>query len=196
MAAGLESMCAMGTATDHITAEQYFESSREGDRTQLIDGVMVVNEPRFLHGVLQLEIASALKFWTDAAPGRGRASMPIDVVMSEHDVYGPDVVWFREERVPSEWEAKDQDMPDLAVEIRSPGTWRFDVGRKKDTYEAGGLPELWLVDTHAETVSVHRRSAPSVAGYDVELLVGDGERLVSPMLPGFELDLAKLFARA
>lgn len=61
----------MATATDHITAEQYFESSREGDRTQLIDGVMVVNEPRFLHGVAQLEIASALKAWSDGAPAGG-----------------------------------------------------------------------------------------------------------------------------
>ena len=121
--------------------------------------------------------------------------MPIDVQMSEHDVYGPDVVWFRQERVPSDWEAKHQEMPDLAVEIRSPGTWRFDIGRKKDSYEAGGMPELWLVDTQAETVSVHRRSAPAVAGYDVQLVVGRGERLVSPMLRGFALDVATLFVR-
>ncbi|MGI9081734.1 MAG: Uma2 family endonuclease [Thermoleophilaceae bacterium] len=185
----------MGAATDHITAEQYFSSSRAGDRTQLIDGVMVVNEPRFLHGVVQLRIASALNAWTEQAPGRGRASMPIDVVMSEHDVYGPDVVWFRAERLPSDWEAEQQEIPDLAVEIRSPGTWRFDVGRKRDTYERGGLPELWLVDTQAEVVTAHRRSAAGVAVFDIELVVGSGERLTSPLLPGFALDLSPLFAR-
>lgn len=186
----------MATATDHITAEQYFESSREGDRTQLIDGVMVVNEPRFLHGVVQLEIASALKAWSDGEPGRGRASMPIDVVMSEHDVYGPDVVWFREERIPRDWEAKRQEMPDLAVEIRSSGTWRFDIGRKRDTYEAGGLPELWLVDTGAEQVLVHRRSTPTAPRYDIRLTLSPGELLSSPMLPGFELGVAELFDRS
>ena len=193
-AAGLESMCAMEAATDHITAEQYFASSREGDRTQLIDGVMVVNEPRFLHGVLQVRIASALHIWADGAPGRGRASMPIDVTLSEHDVYGPDVVWFREDRVPRDWEAKHQAIPDLAVEIRSRGTWRFDVGRKKDTYERGGLPELWLVDTQAETITAHRRSTPATE-YDVKSVVAAGDTLVSPMLPGFALDVATLFAR-
>jgi len=59
----------MGAATDHITAEQYFLRSRLGDRTQLIDGVMVVNEPRFLHGVVQLRIAMALGVWTDTRAG-------------------------------------------------------------------------------------------------------------------------------
>jgi len=185
----------MGTATDHITAEQYCLSSREGDRTQLIDGVIVVNEPRFLHGVVQLRIATALNAWTDGAPGRGRASMPIDVVMSEHDVYGPDVVWFCAERVPTDWEAEHQEIPDIAVEVRSPGTWRFDTGRKRDTYESGGLPELWLVDTQAEVVTAHRRSTPDAATFDVQLVAGAGEQLTSPLLPGFTLDVAKLFAR-
>lgn len=185
----------MGAATDHITAEQYFLSSRVGDRTQLIDGVVVVSEPRFLHGVVQLRIAAALNAWTEQAPGRGRASMPIDVVMSEHDVYGPDVVWFRAGRVPSEWEAKHQEVPDLAVEVRSPGTWRFDIGRKRDTYASGNLPELWLVDTQGEVVTAHRRSAADAAAFDIELVVGSGEQLVSPLLPGFTLDVATLFAR-
>ncbi len=115
--------------------------------------------------------------------------------MSEHDVYGPDVVWFRAERVPSDWEAEHQEIPDLAVEVRSQGTWRFDTGRKRDTYESGGLPELWLVDTQAEVVTAHRRSAPDADAFDVQLAVGSGERLTSPLLPGFALDVAKLFAR-
>lgn len=185
----------MGLATDHITAEQYFQSSRDGDRTQLIDGVMVVNEPRFLHGVLQVRVASALNSWTEAVPGRGMASMPIDVVMSEHDVYGPDVVWFREGRVPVDWEAKHQEIPDLAVEIRSPGTWRFDVGAKKDAYEAGGLPELWLVDTLEQTVTAHRRSALGAPGYDIEGVSRVGDQLTSPMLADLAIDIADLFKR-
>jgi hypothetical protein len=40
-----------------------------------------------------------------------------------------------------------ESLPDLAVEVRSPSTWRYDVGKKKATYERGGLPELWPVDT-------------------------------------------------
>ena len=73
------------------------------------------------------------------------------------------------------------------VEVRSPGTWRFDVGRKRDVYEAVGVQELWLVDTPASTVIVFRRSAAESVGFDVDAEFGPGETLTSPLLEGFEL---------
>ena len=86
-------------------------------------------------------------------------------------------------------------MPDLAIEVRSPSTWRYDIGAKKGGYEAYGLPELWLVDTAAEAVLVFRRSDPSARVFDVALeLERDGE-LRSSLLPGFALAVAKLFPR-
>ena len=185
----------MDATATRMTAEQYFAVSVEGDRTQLIDGALVVNEPRLLHQVVQTRLVSALHSWTQEAPGRGLASSPVDVVMSEHDVYGPDVVWIAEEHVPADWSELLPRVPDLAVEIRSPGTWRYDVGRKKSMYESGGLPELWLVDTEAEVVLVFRRSAPAVPGFDVALELGAGDALSSPQLPGFALGVGELFER-
>ena len=63
-------------------------------------------------------------------------------------------------------------MPDLAVEVRSPSTWRFDIGTKKRGYEAAGLGELWLVDTVGDRVIVHRRSHPDAVEFDVTFEVG------------------------
>jgi Uma2 family endonuclease len=85
--------------------------------------------------------------------------------------------------------------PRLAVEVRSPSTWRYDVGVKKRTYERLGLAELWLVDTAADTVLVYRRSSPEAAEFDVVLEVEGGESLTTPLLPGFSVDLAALFDR-
>lgn len=85
-------------------------------------------------------------------------------------------------------------LPDLAVEIRSPSTWRYDVGAKKAAYERHGLPELWLVDTVARTVLVFRRSNPRVAGFDVALELEDGETVVSPQLPSFGVEVGEVFA--
>ncbi len=79
------------------------------------------------------------------------------------------------------------------MEVRSPGTWRYDVGRKKAVYESGGLPELWLVDDLAETVLVFRRSCAGAESFDVALELSTGEELTSPQLPGFSLVVAKLF---
>ena len=78
--------------------------------------------------------------------------------------------------------------------MRSPSTWRYDVGRKRSVYETGGVPELWLVDTKAEAVLVYRRSAPGVGRFDVALELTD--TLNSPLLPGFSLDLKALFRLA
>jgi Uma2 family endonuclease len=183
----------MATA-ERMTAEQYYAVTVEGDRKQLVDGRIVVNEPKAVHSILQTRLAFALLAWVQAGHGRGLAMMPTDVRMDEFNVYGPDFLWFREERIPADLRGYPEHVPDLCVEIRSPSTWRYDIGAKKRVYEAGELPELWLVDDAAEAVLVYRRSRPGAPTFDVELEVGHGDTLESPMLPGFALPLDELFA--
>lgn len=84
-------------------------------------------------------------------------------------------------------------MPDIAAEIRSPSTWRYDVGPKMRRYEQYGLPELWLVDTAADEILVYRRSSSSAACFDVYLQLARPDDLTSPLMPGFTLALAELF---
>jgi Uma2 family endonuclease len=177
-----------------MTVEQYFAVRTDDNRMQLIDGEMVMNDPTWGHGRIQRRLLVALDAWTSAAAGRGEVALPVDVVLGEHDVYGPDLSWVTEEHIPEDPRKRLQRVPDLCVEIRSPSTWRYDVGHKKATYERHGLPELWLVDDVAETVLVYRRSAPG-AGYDVALELRGDDVLASPQLPGFALRVADLFAR-
>lgn len=79
--------------------------------------------------------------------------------------------------------------------MRSPSTWRFDLGTKKATYEGLGLAELWLVDTAADVVLVYRRSSPEAGEFDVALEVTVGDSLTTPLLPAFAIDLTGLFDR-
>ena len=182
----------MATA-ERMTAERYYEITVEGDRKQLVDGRIVVNEPKAIHSILQFRLAIALGIWVQAGERRGLAMMPTDVRMDDYNVYGPDVLWFRQERIPADLRGYPEHVPDLCVEIRSPGTWRYDLGAKKRVYEAGALPELWLVDDVAETVLAFRRSNSGAPGFDVAVEVGRGDTLASPMLPGFALPLDELF---
>ena len=85
-------------------------------------------------------------------------------------------------------------MPALAAEIRSPSTWRYDLGAKKAGYERHGLAELWLLDTVAESVLVFRRSLPPAASFDVALELSGGEQLTSPLLPDFAVAVDDVFA--
>ena len=185
----------MSATATKLTAEQYYEITEIGDRKQLVEGEIVVNEPKLIHALLQARLSFALMSWVQAGESRGQVFSPTDVRMDEHNVYGPDLLWFSAEHVPKDLDAYPDRVPDLCVEIRSQSTWRYDVGAKKRVYESGGLPELWLVDDAADSVLVYRRSGPKARAFDVALEVGAGERLTSPQLRGFELDAAELFAR-
>ncbi len=185
----------MGTTTARMTAEQYYAVTVVGDRKQLVDGELVVNEPKAIHALLQWRLAVAIGAWVEAGGGRGLGLMPTDVRIDEHNVYGPDLLWFSAERVPADLDAYPEHLPDLCVEIRSASTWRFDIGAKKRVYEAAGLPELWLVDHAADVVLVYRRSSSSAKAFDVSLELGAGEHLSSPQLPDFAVSVDELFKR-
>jgi Uma2 family endonuclease len=175
-----------------LTVDEYYALPAEGDRrTQLIGGEVVVSHPLPIHSVLQLRIGAALLSWAEAGDGRGLAMLTTDVVLTEYDAYGPDIVWVSEQHVPDDLEKRLARVPDLCVEVRSLSAWRYDIGRKKSVYEASGLPELWLVDYDA--VLVFRRSGPAGSSFDVALELTREDQLISPQLPGFRLDLARLF---
>ena len=114
------------------------------------------------------------------------------VTVGARDVYAPDVWWARDGR-PDVAAGRLDSVPDLAVEVRSPATWRYDSGPKRRRYGMAGTAELWLVDHQARRITVHRRSSAESSGFDSSLTVTVGELLVSPLLPGFSLDLDEVF---
>ncbi|CAN5261930.1 Uma2 family endonuclease [soil metagenome] len=160
--------------------------------TQLVRGEVVVNQPGLVHQRALLRILEALRGWVMAGAGRGEAGMPIDVRIGD-ELYAPDVWWMNEGHRPPPGADRLDGVPDLVVEVRSPSTWRFDVGPKRATYEQAGVSELWLVDTAAPSVLVYRRSEASHPGFDVALEVAAPDLLTSPLLSGFTLPVDTIF---
>lgn len=180
---------------EKMTAEEFLAQPLREDaaRRELIDGEVVVNQPAALHSFVQTNLVLALVSWTRAEPSRGYALIPIDVKLAKHSVFVPDVLWYADGRVPHPDAPPPYALPDIAVEIRSPSTWRYNLGAKKAAYEHKGLPELWLVDSLARTVLVFRRSQAGVASFDVAAELEEGDELTSPLLPGFALPIAEVF---
>lgn len=176
-----------------ITADEYLAMGEDpwGRRGQLIDGEIVVNEPRPWHQRAIIAISSELFMWEKGGTDRGFVSLPLDIKRDEYNVYGPDVLWYSPGRVPARGDHPPYPPPDLVVEVRSPSTWRLDIGPKKSGYEAMRVRELWLVDF--TSVLVFRRSGPKQPLFDVALELTPEDTLSSPMLPGFELPLAGLY---
>ena len=176
-----------------MTADEFFALGEAPFRYQLVDGALVVNEPTLPHQFAAKNILFALDSWTRGDSGRGLASMPADFRFDDRNIYAPDVWWVGEGRKPARGDLYLRGLPDLIVEVRSPSTWHKDLGRKKLRYEAAGVAELWFVDTEADTVLVFRRSSPDCAAFDVDMELGEGDTLTSPLLPGFALPVEDVF---
>ncbi len=189
-------MNAMAHVAQRMTADEYLAIPYDGIRTMLVEGEVVLNQPGIPHQYVLADLFRALDGWARAAPGRGRVVWPIDIKLDERNVYGPDLLWYAEGRAPQRRAERPYPLPDLAVEVRAPSTWRYDIGAKKAAYERGGLPELWLVDWVASEIFAFRRSGPRAPTFDLALELTVEDELSSPQLPGFALALAELFAGA
>ncbi len=131
----------MGATATRLTSAQYYAASVEADWTQLVEGEIVVSEPKPIHALLQVRLTVALQSWVEGE-GSGLVLLTTNVEMDRHNVYGPDLMWFSESHRPPDLDEYPERIPDLCVEIRSPGTWRYDIGAKMRVYESAGLPEL------------------------------------------------------
>lgn len=184
----------MALTSTRLTAEEYFALPPTEKRTQLIDGEIVVTEASLRHQRITGEIYAELRNWLRQNPGQGEAGIPVNVHLDDRNVFAPDVWWVPEASRPARDATRIVGPPALAVEVRSPSTWRYDVGTKRATYERLGLSELWLVDTQANSVLVYRRSTAKADRFDVALELEATEVLTTPLIPGFSLVLAALFA--
>jgi len=178
----------MTGVAERLTADAYL-AREDPRRTELIDGLVVVSEPGILHQHVCASIWKVLDLWSAAPEGRGAATWPLNVPLDAHNVLAPDVLWFDTE--PALDAVNAPRVPELVVEVRSPSTWRYDVGRKRELYEHHGARELWLADTASRTLLVYRRSRPE-AGFDIALELGADDVLSSPLLPGFAVAVGEL----
>ena len=79
----------------------------------------------------------------------------VDVHFPDGSIYKPDlvVVLKSNEKILANRKAIFG-APDLVVEVLSPSTRKKDLTVKKDTYEAQGVREYWIIDPRAKSVSV------------------------------------------
>jgi Uma2 family endonuclease len=178
-----------------MSADEYLDLPYSPERrwVQLIEGELVVDNPLLLHQAVKGELEYALRSWVRRGERRGLVALPLDVRLDDRNVFGPDLLWYAEDRAPDLYAGRPYPVPDLAAEVRSPSTWRYDIGPKKTAYERAGLRELWLVDTAASEVLSFRRSTAEVRDFDVALELGHTDALTSPLLQGFALPLHELF---
>ena len=163
-------------------------------RYELIDGELYVSkQPSLEHQYAMGQACSALSSWS-ARTGLGFAFSAPGIILVGDDNVAPDVVWISNERLRTArgHDGKLHDMPELVVEVLSPGASneRRDRDVKLGLYSRRGVQEYWIVDCAARQIDVYRRDGEVLRL--VATLGGDDE-LRSDLLPGFSLPVNQLF---
>lgn len=78
-------------------------------------------------------------------------------------------------------------VPDLVIEVLSLGNTSAEMARKRDDYFRAGVTEVWEINPRIRTARVYTDA-------DTASDFGSGDRITTPVLPGFTLNLAELFA--
>lgn len=175
--------------------EDYRELPNDGRRYEIIDGGLFVSPaPTVRHQRIVGRLFNALYNHVEAARLGEVLQAPLDVVLGDHDIVQPDIVYISPGRQAILEEACIQGAPDLVVEVLSPTSRRTDERTKRLLYAQFGIPEYWLLDPDLELAKVFRlegRAYPEPRVLEAER----SEELTTELLPGFRLAVARVFGR-
>ncbi len=138
------------------TVEQLHQVPDDGQRWEIIDGELhVSSDPSFLHQRAILELVLLLKPYCDTV-GLELLFAPAAVTWSTHTEVQPDllVMPLVNGRRPTRFE--DVGRLELAVEVLSPSTMRWDRFTKRREYQRRDVPAYWIVDLAARCVECWR----------------------------------------
>jgi Uma2 family endonuclease len=175
------------------TELDYYPLSEQGRLVELSAGnIEVLPLPTDFHQLIILRLCLAIHtFVTPKGLGQVRFA-PLPVRLWSGKVREPDVIFLlaeHKDRIGKYW-----GVPDLAVEVISEGTEHKDREVKRREYAQAGVTEYWIVDQIALTVEVCRLTASGE--YGPSIILDSNASLETPLIPGFSVNLAEIFAPA
>jgi Uma2 family endonuclease len=126
---------------------EVFKNLPEGTLAELIDNVIYMSpSPVYNHQEVLLEISTQLKQHTKES---GKVVIaPFDIFLNEtSNAVQPDIALIlNSNKGTLNPTGYFHGVPDLIIEILSPGNKEYDLVKKKDLYERFGVKEYWIVD--------------------------------------------------
>jgi Uma2 family endonuclease len=192
--AGRDHVRAAISSVVKLTYDDFVHFPDDGQRHELIDGEHYVTpSPNTRHQAISGTLHGLIWTWLQAHPIGRLFHAPYDVVFSPFDVVEPDLLYLSNERaaqVLTPLHAKG--VPELVIEIASKSTRKRDETLKRQLYERAGVSEYWLVDPMRDKIRVYRRDGAGF-GEPLEYLREADDVLMTPLLPGLALPLARIF---
>jgi len=135
-------------ADDLVTVEEFYSLVSDGQKADLIDGVIYMASPESRRANrLTLFLAGLFQGFVEARGIGGEIYFSrFAFRLSEFSAPEPDVAYVRPERVGLIEEGGMRGGPDIAVEVVSRESRHRDYDLKRRLYEEAGVAEYWIVD--------------------------------------------------
>jgi len=164
---------------------------------EIVGGTIVYKaDPSAEHGDAQAALVSILRQHFHRRSGQGGPGgwwtlTEVDVELSLHEVYRPDLSGWRRERVAERLTGRPiKTRPDWVCEVLSASNAATDQVDKFRVYAASGLPFYWIGDPERRILTVYRLEG---AAYSVALQAKQGEVVRAPPFEAIDLRVGLLF---
>ncbi len=182
----------LATNARPLTRHEYALIPFGAPNCQLIEGDLVMApSPGSFHQNIIGNLYQILRDYLREHPIGKAYLAPLDTYLSDLNVYQPDLLFVRKENLAIVEEHGIEGAPDLAIEILSKTTSKYDLGIKRSVYARTGVEELWIVDPARRTVALYRladQPDTPIATYRAK------QKFTSEVLPGLVIDLTAVFA--
>lgn len=151
--------------------------------------IVFISTPTATHQNISMNLSAYI--WQYIRPRQlGKVlTAPMDTIFSPNDTLQPDLLFVVKEREHVIKKVVDG-VPDLVVEIKSPGNSSIEMSYKKYVYESTGVKEYWYILPEKQTLTQYENIDGELVRLQV-LTINDV--LKSFVIEGFELALKDIF---
>ncbi len=183
----------MSRATRKLTLAEFLQMPESSDHTELIDGEIIPKvSPKYKHSLSQLRLLLGLNQWCEQKQyGRVLTEWAVILQRQGQDwVPVPDLTYVSYERLPADWEEDTPCpvLPELVIEIISPGQSFGEMTQKATDYLQAGVSLVWVVDNQAQSVTAFGANELPQTFWSDRIISDD-------LLPGLEIAVADLFVK-
>lgn len=176
-----------------VTAAEYAGMAADERRLELIDGELVMAPSHSSgHSFVGMRLAHRIMNWCESRK-LGEFHVEVDVRVAEDCILRPDFTFISGghpqagQNVP-----RFTSPPDMVIEVISPESRTRDWREKFGYYEAFGIPNYWIVDPFARSISAFALAN----GAYREVPQKSETQFEAPPFPGLVLNLDDVFGPA